>query len=95
MDDRPRPAWQVTVPVSSRCTDWHAQGGACRKRMGLVRFSRVDLAAVPLLPSWFFLKVYVRSDVIMGVEPDLVSIRRLVAGLGIPWRSEASRERVE
>jgi hypothetical protein len=28
-------------------------------------------------------------------HPDLVSIRRLLAGLGLPWRSEASRERVE
>ena len=63
--------------------------------MGLVRFSYISLAAVPLLPSRFFLKIYVRSDMIMGVEPDLVSIRRLVAGLGLSWSSEASRERVE
>jgi hypothetical protein len=28
-------------------------------------------------------------------HPDLVSIRRLLAGLGIPWRLEASGERVE
>jgi len=95
MDGRPRPAWQVTVLVSSRCTDWHAQGGTCRKRKGLVRFSHIGLAAVPLLPSRFFLKVHVRSDMIMGVEPDLVSIRRLLAGLGLSWRSETSTERVE
>jgi hypothetical protein len=52
--------------------------------MGLVRFSHIGLVAVPLLPSRFFLKVHVRSGMIMGVEPDLVSIRRLVARLGIP-----------
>jgi len=63
--------------------------------MALVRFSHIGLAAVPLLPSRFFLKVHVRSEMIMGVEPDLVSIRHLVAGSGIPWSSEASRERVE
>jgi hypothetical protein len=54
------------------------------------RFGCCALAAIAI-----FLKVYVRSDMIMGVEPDLVSIRRLVAGSGIPWSSEASRERVE
>src|SRR5215475_10044529 len=78
MDDHPHPAWQVTVPASSRCTDWHAQGGACRKRMGLVRFSHIGLAAVPLLPWRFFLKVYVRSDMIMGIAVPLRSIVRLL-----------------
>src|SRR4030095_9296556 len=28
MDDRSRPVWQVTVAVSSRCTDWHAPSGS-------------------------------------------------------------------